>query len=1029
MADREISDKATLAKVYDPKQVEGDVYARWDANGAFAAKPDHRGRDRRFVVMMPLPNVTGKLHLGHAINNTLQDVITRWHRMRGFNSLYQPGTDHAGIATQAVVERRIMEEENKSRHDLGRDELVRRIWDWKNQYEARILDQLKSMGCSCDWSRVRFTLDDRYNVSVLESFFRWFRDGLIYRGERLVNWDTHLQTAVADDEVYHETVRGHFWHFKYAIKDPPNGGPAHLGFATTRPETMLGDTALAVNPGDQRYRTLIGRTALVPLFDPPREIPIIADEWADPEKGTGCVKITPAHDPNDYAVGIRHSLPMINVLTPEGRVNEAGGRFCGMVFNAEARNAVVAEMEQRGLLSKVEDVDVDLPLSDRSKSPIEPYLSPQWFVKMSDVEGGITLANGAKVPGLAQAAMDAVEDGRVRIIPERYKKTYLDWLGEKRDWCISRQLFWGHRIPVWSWEGTALECTMTQAWIDDLCGNSHVAVRIYRLAEPVCEIEANQWQNTIKQAIDEKYQINVALRCGGGEPAIVNTLESAGMRRDPDVLDTWFSSQLWPFATIGWPEQTNDLDYYYPGTVLITSRDIITLWVARMVLSGLYNLGDVPFRDVYIHPKILDGRGETMSKSKGNGVDPMDIIDAYGADAMRYALADMTTETQDVRMPIEYRCPHCEALTPQTAQNMQAKTIKCKGCKKLFATHWAGEEIQEQHGLAGMVSDKFEIGRNFCNKLWNAARFAFMNVEGVGCAMFDVRTLPLEDRWILARLSETCRTLHGELSRYRFSASIRLLRDFFWDSLCDWYIELTKMRVREGGPSGEAAKQVLAFCLDQTLRALHPFIPFITECLWEELNRAAPRRGFPGAAELKPSALLIDALYPPGEGWPALDDADTLICFASLQDVTRGVRDLRMRNQVPPKEMVTVTVNAPADRVGWLREQSSIIQRLANVGQMAISTDAPRPANSGTTVLGNIQIHVHGISDDLAERARLSREITATEKQIVGKEAKLANPNFLERAAPDVVTAERERLLALCEQRSNLVASMALLDT
>lgn len=1014
---------AELDKVYEANEVQRSMLALWERHGAFRATPDGKPPAERFTVMMPLPNVTGMLHLGHAINNSLQDIVTRWHRMRGFTSLYQPGTDHAGIGTQAVVERRLFEEEGKTRHDLGREELVRRIWAWKDQYERRILEQLKSMGCSCDWERVRFTLDGRYSQSVQETFFRWFKDGLIYRGERLVNWDCHLRTAVSDDEVYHQTVKGQFWHFKYAIENPPPGGPAHLAFATTRPETMLGDVALAVHPEDDRYRALIGRTALVPLFDPPRRVPIIADVFADPEKGTGCVKITPAHDANDYQVGLRHGLEMINIMTPDRRVSHRGGAYAGLSFE-EARNRIVERMEALGQLERVETITVDLPHSDRSKTPIEPFLSPQWFVRMGDVDGGIRLGDGSKADGLAQAAMDAVKDGRVRIIPERYAKTYLDWLSEKRDWCISRQLWWGHRIPVWSWEGTADACPITATLLDELEGESNACIRIFRLCEPIQEMASDDFIVTLKQASDEKYQINVALRIE--EPSVIDQLETAGLRRDPDVLDTWFSSQLWPHATLGWPEKTADLDYFYPGTVLITSRDIITLWVARMVLSGLYNLGQVPFREVYIHPKILDGRGETMSKSRGNGIDPLDIIDAYGTDAMRYALADMTTETQDVRMPVEYRCPHCRALTPQTERNMQSKTIDCKECKKTFATRWADEAMVSAHGLAGMVSDKFEIGRNFCNKLWNAARFVFMNLDGVGFNALIPSALPVEDRWMLARTSQVCGSVHGELRQYRFSASIKLLRDLFWESLCDWYVELTKARMRDG-TDGAAAKQILAFCLDQVLRMLHPFIPFITERLWQQLNATAPRRGLPGLAEPAMSELLIHAAFPPGEGWPRLNDAPVMSVFEALQDATRGIRDIRNRSKVSPGDTVEVTINAPGDRISALRQQASIVCRMAGVGRLHVETGAARPVNAGTVVLGDLQIFVHGVSDDSAERSRLTKERADVERQIAARESKLSNDGFVRNARPEVVEAERERLETLRQQRSALDQNLALL--
>ncbi len=1062
-----MSDNIALEKVYEPVSVERDVTELWDREKAFDADPGDVGKDKSFVVMIPLPNVTGSLHLGHAINNTLQDIMTRWHRMRGFRALYQPGTDHAGIATQAVVERRIFEEEGKTRHDIGRDELVRRIWEWKKDYEQRILGQLKRMGCSCDWRRVRFTLDDKYTDSVHETFFRWFADGLVYRGERLVNWDTHLRTAVADDEVYHDKIQGHFWHFKYPLKDAPAGGPTHLGFATTRPETMLGDVALAVNPEDDRYKALVGKTVLLPLFDPPREMPIIADEWADPEKGTGCVKITPAHDPNDYEVGLRNDLPMLNIMTPEGKVNEQGGKYAGLTF-PEARKAVVADMEAMDLLEKVEDLEVDLPCSDRSKTPIEPYLSPQWFVRMGDVAEKIKLADGARVPGLAQAAIDAVDDERVKIFPNRYRKTYKDWLGEKRDWCISRQLWWGHQIPVWSRQMSGREfvqwfkdesakpallignmcpdlatCVVTASGENyQIAGTEDAYEQLHRLDEDVPDVDE---LCTCYVCIRREDALVPDGDAASGE-TLIAWLERNGFERDPDVLDTWFSSQLWPFATLGWPEETKDLEFFYPGSVLITGRDIITLWVARMVLSGLYLRGQVPFDDVYIHPKILDGRGDTMSKSKGNGVDPMDIIQTHGADALRYTMADMCTETQDIRMPVEYICPHCGGLVDQAAalkveaqrrksrgeklldklRPSDVQRVDCTSCQKEFATRWAKEAVQKELTVAVETSDKFDIGRNFCNKLWNAARFAFMNIEGVGCEPIDVSTLPTEDKWILAQLSHTSKRLHEELGKYHYAIAIKLLRDFFWDALCDWYIELTKARMRDG-EKGAEAKQILAFCLDQVLRMFHPFMPYITERLWSQLNALAPTRGLPGLAEPAASDLLVKAEFPPAEGWTTLADEGIVHVFAELQEVTRAVRDLKNKNGVATKDVVDVTVIAPAADVDALTAQASIVQRLANVGTMSVASEAERPANSGTAVVGAMRVYVHGISDDAKEIARLEKEISSVGKQIDGKERKLANEGFVSKASPEIVQAERDRLASLLDQRGALEESLSLL--
>jgi len=1076
---RIMSGNVELEKVYNPEAVEAGIYALWEQKGCFRAVPDSRPRDQRHVIMIPLPNVTGALHLGHAINNTLQDIVTRMQRMKGRNTLWQPGTDHAGIATQAVVERRIFEEEGKSRHDLGREKLVERIWQWKDQYEKRILSQLKLLGASCDWKRTRFTLDEVCAKAVRHAFFKMFKDGLIFRGKRLVNWDTQLQTAVADDEVYHEAVKGHFWHFKYPVIDPQPGEPEHVLIATTRPETMLADTAVAVHPdpegelarreaqlrsdlaaavgrekkeieqrleGIARRReeylpTLLrlrdmaraGRKIMLPLVN--RPIPLVADEWADPEKGTGCVKITPAHDANDYEVGQRHGLPMVNALTPDGKVapiiepdgslNPHSDRYAGLVFAREGRQRVVDDLEAAGLIDHVDDHEMEVGHSDRSKTPIEPYLSDQWFVRMGDVEGGITLADGTKSPGLAQAAMDAVTSGRVKIFPERYTKTYLDWLGEKRDWCISRQLWWGHRIPVW-------------------CAD------IFPLAEQPKAFDSRHWANVKlkefgltpreEELIDiqirpnsERGWLEAHLCIQSDNPSVEAKIESHGFQREEDVLDTWFSSQLWPFSTLGWPDDTEDVRYYYPGSVLITSRDIITLWVARMVLSGLYLMGDVPFRHVYIHTKILDGRGEGMSKSKGNGVDPVDIIQLYGADALRYTMADIATELQDVRMPVEYRCPHCTNLTPQTEvvpRNRRPSEIfkvKCKHCGEMFATQWADQDTKVALHVAYETSDRVELGRNLCNKLWNAARFAFRNLEGVEYNRLEITNLLPEDRWVLAELSRVVREVNSLMARYQFSATVRRIREFFWDALCDWYIELTKPRMAEDAPPdrrGAEARQVLAFCLDQVLRLFHPIIPYITERLWQQLAAIAPHRGLPGLAEPRMSDVLTVADFPPEAGWPGLDDSKIIEIFQDLQDATRGVRDLRSKCNVLPKVKVTVTLKVPADHVESLRGQAHIIQEMAGVETLQVVSEAARPRNSASTVVGAVQILVHDVSDDEAERKRVEKDLAGVEKQITGKESKLANEKFVLNAKPEVVEAERQRLTELLAQRETLTQAL-----
>ncbi|MGP0063642.1 MAG: valine--tRNA ligase, partial [Isosphaeraceae bacterium] len=593
-----------LPKQYDPQDAQRRWYELWVNKGYFHADP---ASDKPpYCIVIPPPNVTGALHLGHALNNTLQDVLIRWRRMQGYDVLWMPGTDHAGIATQAVVERRLLEEERKTRHDLGREALVDRIWTWKAEYETRILSQLRQMGCSCDWDRTRFTLDVVCSRAVRRTFFNLFRAGKIFRGKRLVNWDTQLRTAVADDEIYTEEVQGHIWTIKYPIIDVMGGEVLHI--ATTRPETMLGDTAVAVHPDDPRYQHLIGKFVELPLAG--RRIPIVADGLlVDPSFGTGVVKVTPAHDPNDYLAGVRNHLPMINLLNPDGTYNEQAGKYAGL-DRIVVRKRVVADLKELGLLERVDAHQVPLKHSDRSKTPIEPYLSDQWFVRMGEDADGS--------PGFAQLAMDAVASGGVKIHPDRYAKSYLDWLGEKRDWCISRQLWWGHRIPIWHC-GTCTEVDLERAF----AGRKDVSWR---------PGEAGGW-----------------LLCAESDLSGDELGQDHPLVQDPDVLDTWFSSALWPHSTLGWPEETPELAKFYPTSVLSTARDIITLWVARMVIFGLFNRDEVPFRDVYIHPVIQDGQGKRMSKSAGNGVDPVDIIEIYGADALRYTLALGATETQDLR--------------------------------------------------------------------------------------------------------------------------------------------------------------------------------------------------------------------------------------------------------------------------------------------------------------------------------------------------------------------------------------------
>jgi len=963
-----------LPKQYDPREAQERWLKFWDERGYFHSRPD--ASRQPFCIVIPPPNVTGALHMGHALNNTLQDVLIRFRRMQGYNALYMPGTDHAGIATQAVVERRIREEEGKNRHDLGREELVRRIWTWKEQYEARILCQLRQLGCSCDWPRTRFTLDPVCARAVRHTFFALFRDGLIYRGKRLVNWDTHLQTAVADDEIFHETVKGGFWTFRYPVK----GTNEFIRFSTTRPETMLGDTAVAVHPSDERYKHLIGKTVTVPLVD--REIPIIADGLlVDPALGTGAVKVTPAHDPNDYACGLRHSLPMINILNPDGTINGSGGPYAGL-DRYEARKRVTDDMEKLGLFDGREDREIELAHSDRSKTPVEPYLSDQWFVKMVD---------------LGQSAMDAVEDGRVKIFPPRYAKTYLDWLGEKRDWCISRQLWWGHRIPIWY--ARCPEAELKKAFAD----RTDVA---WRLDE-----ENGQW-----------------LICGLEDlPADALGLKYP-LERDPDVLDTWFSSALWPHSTLGWPgpalpdlppgPQNPDwqqMRYYYPTSVLLTSRDIITLWVARMVIAGIYNIDEVPFHHVYIHPTILDAFGERMSKSKSNGIDPMDIIDRYGTDALRFLMVHSATETQDSRMPVSNVCPHCQTLVPVKQEHMSMRTRKvaCPNCKKPFRPGGPWPAADAELTTAKQASEKFEIGRNFANKLWNAARFLLLNLEGYSPGALRLEDLPIEDRWILSRLATATHDVTEQLEGYHFSEAARSIYDFTWSAFCDWYVEMSKGRLRDAG--GRAlAQRMLVGVLDAILRLVQPIMPFVAESIWQALAEAAFERGLP-----TPEPAAESVVIAPWPSFPkAWQDPGMERRIARMQELVRAVREVRNRYSLDPKTGLEVFVRCPAAVADDFQLLAPFITSLAGVGQLRCGPDIQKPPQSGGYVNPEFEAYVslRGLIDPAAEAKRLEKQLAEKRKHLLATQGKLQNASFVDKAPPEVVQQQRDLVVDLQNQ-------------
>ncbi len=886
-----------LSKVYEPKMIEQAANEIWFSGGYFHTEPPARGgrQARSYTIVIPPPNITGALHMGHALNNTLQDILIRTKRMQGFNTLWMPGTDHAGIATQSVVEKRAFQESGRTRHQIGRETLVGMIWKWRNEYGNRILEQLKGMGVSCDWQRTRFTLDEMCAKAVRHTFVNLFKEGLIYRGKRLVNWDPALQTAVADDEVVHKTVAGNFYYIRYPFAD----GKGHITVATTRPETMLGDTAVAVNPKEPRAKELIDKMLILPLTD--RKIPIIADDYVKLGEGTGFLKVTPAHDPNDYEIGLRHNLAMINILTPDAKINENGGKYKGL-DRYEARKAVVADLEAMGLVEKIEPREQEVGHSDRSGVVIEPYLSDQWFVK---------------VEPLARKAIEAVESNEIKFHPERYKRSYLDWLYGIRDWCISRQLWWGHRIPVWYCQ----ECGQINTGIED----------------PVkCE------------------------KCGSGK-----------LVQDADVLDTWFSSALWPHSTMGWPEQTEELKFYYPTNTLVTSRDIITLWVSRMVMMGLHNTGRIPFTDVFIHGKILDGKGETMSKSKGNGIDPLDIIETYGADAMRFSLAMMTTESQDMRMPV-------------------AKDDKGRN-----------------------ISEKFDIGRNFCNKLWNASRFAMMNLDGIEPEKFDKDKLDITDRWILSRLAQTIADVTKSIDEFKISEPLVQIYKFFWNDFCDWYVEWAKPRIRDEKQK-PIAQNVLAFVLDQILRMLHPFVPFITEGIFQKLNEITPIRELRGLVKASPAKAIVVSQWPASADFLKNESIEKQI--SQIQAIVHSIRDIRSKYNKMPAEKLAVSVNAANETAEALNANSHLISQLAGLSEFTAGANIEKPENAAAAIVEQIQLYVHNVIDIKAERYRLEKQKLQVENAKKSIEAKLNNENFIKRAKSEVVEQTKAKLAELNEQ-------------
>jgi valyl-tRNA synthetase len=996
-----------LSKTYDPAAVEAEMYEFWLKHECFKADPAKPGEP--YSIVIPPPNVTGALHLGHAINNTLQDILTRVHRMRGFNTVWIPGIDHAGIATQAVVERTLKEQENKTRHDVGRDGLVERIWAWKQQYGDRILSQLQRLGCSCDWSRTRFTLDEMCAKAVRETFFKLFRDGLVYRGKRLVNWDTHLQTSISDDEIYHEEVKTFLWHIRYRIvrdsnrdtglrpvpapqtlrglwfADDPSAqrGPEarvtdgarqdFVAVATTRPETLLGDTAVAVHSEDPRWNWAIGMEVELPLTG--RRIPIIADDiLVNREFGSGVVKVTPAHDPNDYAVYQRHlgqpdAIDIINLMNPDGTLNAAAGPAYAGLTMAAARKKVIADLGDA--LIKEEPYETQVGHSDRSKTAIQPYLSDQWFVKMAP---------------LAEPALDVVRDGTIKFFPERHAQQYLSWLGEKRDWPISRQLWWGHRIPVWTKQIEASAEFKTGA-------EKHrggFAVLTTRDGDLLSE-GGKAW-GFAKGMFNTESGIGYHTVCLlDGEPEAERALGEQGYIQDPDVLDTWFSSALWPHSTLGWPDHTADLVKWYPTSVLLTGRDIITLWVARMVMMGLYNMNDprstgvppvpsdarhgrdarataIPFHHVMINPTILDGKGERMSKSKGNGVDPVDIIEAYGADALRFTLTQMATETQDVRMPVK--------------KNAAGKN----------------------------TSEKFDAGRNFCTKLWNAARFALSNLSNsTGVPASAGTVLSLQDRWIISRFNQAVHDTNQALTAYRFDQYAKAIYDFFWRDFCDWYVEAAKPAMKDPARSG-ATSTVLAAVLDGVLRLMHPAIPFITEKIWHQLNIVRPNRGIPGLLECPPSDKLIAAT------WPAAGPIDhgAEHVFPRLQAVVTVIRNVRNQYKIDPKKPVTVRLSVLGqEAIDQTDQNREMIELMGACTIHQIGSDLPAPANSARGVGDGFDVYLLDLIDPNAEAQRTAKHREELIKKAGALRARLANPAYADKAPAHLVRQTRDELAAV----------------
>ncbi len=863
-----------LNKVYDPKAVESEIYKMWEEGGYFHAERDESKKP--FTIVMPPPNVTGQLHMGHAMDATLQDSIIRFKRMQGYNALWIPGVDHAGIATQIKVEEELRKE-GLTRYDLGREKFLERVWDWKNRFGNRIVEQQKKLGASCDWDRARFTMDEGCSKAVREVFVSLYEKGLIYKGSRIINWCPHCVTALSDAEVEYVDKPGHLWHIRYPLED----GSGEVVVATTRPETMLGDSGVCVNPNDERYRSIVGKNVILPLLNKP--IPVVADDYAEMEFGTGCVKMTPAHDPNDFEVGLRHNLEVIRVLDDEGKVNSLGGKYEGM-DRYEARKAIVADLEEQGYLVKVEDYSHNVGTCYRCHNDVEPIISAQWFVKMKP---------------LAEEAIRVVKDGETKFVPDRFTKTYLNWMENVRDWCISRQLWWGHQIPAW----TCADC-------------GHITVS----REDACKCE----------------------KCG-----------SANIERDPDVLDTWFSSALWPFETLGWPEKTPDLDYFYPTDVLVTGYDIIFFWVARMIFSGCEHTGRTPFHTVLIHGLVRDDKGRKMSKSLGNGIDPLEMIDQYGCDALRMNMVTSNSPGNDMRFYVE----RCEAM------------------------------------------------RNFANKLWNASRYVMMNL-GENFVPGLPENLEIADKWVLSKLNTLISEVTENMEHYELGIAVQKIYDFIWDTYCDWYIELTKARLySEEADRKQTALQVLVYVLDQTLRLLHPFMPYITEEIWQSL----PHEG---------KALIVAK-------WPVTSEAlsfkEEEAHMESVMNAIRAIRNRRAEMNVPPSKKATLYVLTSKPQI--FTEGEGFIQRLAYADRVELLESEPANLDGMVTCAtadAKLFIPMGQLVDIAKELERITKELDKARKNLASIQGKLSNEKFTARAPEAVVNAEREK----AKKAADLIASL-----